>query len=61
MIRGKLNYITRNMGSIRSVKPVRLLSSLVEMIHIILYKEESKGLKGPVKVSIRWPMLYYVT
>ena len=26
---------------------VRLLSRLVEMIHMIFYKEESKGLKGP--------------
>ena len=31
------------------------------MIYIMLYKKESKGLKGPIKVSTRWPMRCYIT
>ena len=34
---------------------VRLLSKLVEMIHMILYEEESQGQDGPEKISTRWP------
>jgi len=33
----------------------------MEIIYIILYKEESQGLDGPEKVSIRWLARYYVT
>jgi hypothetical protein len=28
---------------------------------MMLYKEESKGLDGPAKISTRWPARYHVT
>jgi hypothetical protein len=40
---------------------VRLLRRLVEMIHMMLYEEESKGLDGPEKISTRWPARCHVT
>jgi len=40
---------------------VRLLSRLVEMIHMMLYEEESKGLDGPEKISAKWPARCHVT
>ena len=42
------------------ILPVRLLSRLVEMIYMMLYEEESQGLKGPEKVSTRWPARCHV-
>src|SRR6266705_6368476 len=33
----------------------------MEMIYIILYEEETKGLEGPEKVSTRWPARCHVT
>jgi len=31
------------------------------MTYIILYEEESQGLKGPKKISTRWPTRCHVT
>ena len=33
----------------------------MEIIYIILYEEESKGLDSPEKVSTRWPARCHVT
>ena len=37
------------------------LSRLMEVIRMILYEEESKGLDGPEKISTRWPARCHVT
>jgi hypothetical protein len=36
------------------------MTSLVENIYKMLYKEESKGLVRPEKISTRWPMRCHV-
>src|SRR6266702_4116949 len=33
----------------------------MEMIYIILYEEETKGLEGPERISTRWPARCHVT
>ena len=39
----------------RLINAIRLLSGLIEMIHMILYKEEVLGALWPEKVNTRGP------
>ena len=40
---------------------VRLLSRLMEMIHMMLYEEEVSGARWPERIYTRWPARCHVT
>ena len=49
------------MEAVRGLITYQTLSRLMEIIHIILYKEEVLGALWPERIYTRWPARYHVT